>query len=279
MNRIRFLLIILILPFAILSGQKSEFIIVSEPGKLVIYNRYEQTLNENSKKKFGENVPFMVVNSESFLSDGLTPVIETAYLNDKYYLLRDEKGNPSVNGKVTVKKTGPVTAYNKPGVIRNDCKGETVSGKKISIRKGSKVKASFISGDEIYTGVISGSDLLFLYIRKKDFNEENRETAAEKKKTSFSSDHTDKLKQLTDKYNAIFSSVYKFAGEEFKAAENSPFITMVFSPDEIKVKIKNYNRSHQGSLTEFYSAAENIINDCDYKKAGNIENISFRIRK
>ncbi len=279
MSKIRILILFFITHITVLFGQNREFLLIGSPEKLVIYNQYEQTLSEIVKKNFGENAPFMVVSLKSFLSDGLTPVIEAAYFNEKIYILRDEKGNPAVNGKTIVKKTATVTQFYREGTLKNDCTGETLSGKKISLKKGSRVKSLFKKNNEIYAGINSGKDLLFLYIPEKDFSEESKEAAGSTKMNSFSNSHFTKLNELIEKYNKIFRSVYRFAGKEFGNDFSTPELSAVLLPREIKIRIKNYHITHRGSVNEFYRSAENILADCDYRKTGDTANTSFRISK
>lgn len=279
MNCFKILISFLVLYFTSVSGQNKEFLLVNSPEKLVIYNQFEQTMTETAKKRLGENTPFMITDLRGFLSDGLTPVIEAVYLKEKLFILRDEKGNPAISGKAAVKKTGSVTPYNNQGVIKNDCRGETFSGKKINLKKGERVIASFTDGDKIYAGVNTGSNPIFLFVSKKDFAEENNGRPAGTKLKSFSQDHLRKVNELSARYNKIFIAVYKFAGNEFDKEKPAPEVTVTSSSGEIKIIIKNYDDAHRRSLEEFYTAAENILSDCDYQKSGNIENISFRIKK
>ncbi len=88
------ILFCLMLP-AVLSGteKKGDFLIVSNPSKLSIFNQFEQILTETDLKNFPPYPPFLIVNRKETLGDQITEAIRCRYQGQTCFLLLDEKGN------------------------------------------------------------------------------------------------------------------------------------------------------------------------------------------
>lgn len=80
---------------AVLSGaeKKGDFLIISEPSKLSIFNQFEQILIETDLNSIPSYPPFLIVNRKVTLGDQITDAIRCKYQGQTCFLLLDEKGN------------------------------------------------------------------------------------------------------------------------------------------------------------------------------------------
>lgn len=80
---------------AILSGteKKGDFLIISEPSKLSIFNQFEQILSETELNNIPPYPPFLIVNRKETLGDQITEALRCKYHGKTCFLLLDEKGN------------------------------------------------------------------------------------------------------------------------------------------------------------------------------------------
>lgn len=92
MKKIIFLLSFLFAQ-TILAATKADFLIVSHPQKLSIYNRYEQPLPESEWNQFLPYAPFQVIRKNELLGDQITEALRFSYQGNHFFLLTDDKGN------------------------------------------------------------------------------------------------------------------------------------------------------------------------------------------
>ncbi len=80
---------------AILPGteKNGDYLIISEPSKLSIFNQFEQILTETQLNNIPPYSPFLIVNRKEILGDQITEALRCKYLGQTYFLLLDEKGN------------------------------------------------------------------------------------------------------------------------------------------------------------------------------------------
>ncbi|NLL12309.1 MAG: hypothetical protein GX267_02785 [Fibrobacter sp.] len=94
MKKLYAILFCIILP-AVLSGteKKGDFLIISDPSKLSIFNQFEQILTETDLNNIPSYTPFLIVNRKETLGDQITEAIRCQYKGQTCFLLLDEKGN------------------------------------------------------------------------------------------------------------------------------------------------------------------------------------------
>jgi len=83
-----------LLPVVLSAAEKTgDFLIISHPSKLSIFNQFEQILTETDLNSFPSYPPFLIVNRKETLGDQITEAIRCNYQGQIYFLLLDEKGN------------------------------------------------------------------------------------------------------------------------------------------------------------------------------------------
>lgn len=75
------------------SPQKGDFLIISEPSKLSVFNQFEQTLSESELNGFPPYSPFLIVNRIESLGDQITEALRSKYQGKTFFLLLDGKGS------------------------------------------------------------------------------------------------------------------------------------------------------------------------------------------
>lgn len=92
---------------AIVSGteKKGDFLIISEPSKLSIFNNFEQILTETELNRIPSYSPFLVIKRKETLGDQITETIRCKYQGETIFLLIDEKGNLKSSSSQLYQKT------------------------------------------------------------------------------------------------------------------------------------------------------------------------------
>lgn len=86
------MLFLLLLMQSSKAGERAEYLIISDPHKISIFNKFEQSLTENEIKSLYSNTPFQILNSRETLGDQITEALRCSYQGETYFLLLDNKG-------------------------------------------------------------------------------------------------------------------------------------------------------------------------------------------
>ncbi len=78
-----------------LSVRGSDFLVISDPAGCGLFDQYEQPLPVQKKKAIASNAPFEIVNERQLMGDQITQAMRLSHMSTVYYLMLDEKGNPS----------------------------------------------------------------------------------------------------------------------------------------------------------------------------------------
>ncbi|NLD98359.1 MAG: hypothetical protein GX640_00660 [Fibrobacter sp.] len=78
---------------SVIYSKSADFIIISDPLKLSIYNQYEQSVNQSEKELLLSNTPFQIVNRNELLGDQITEALRGLHSGSVYYIIKDGKGN------------------------------------------------------------------------------------------------------------------------------------------------------------------------------------------
>ncbi len=73
--------------------EKADYLIISDPHKLSIFNQFEQSLTENEIKNLHLNAPFQIVKRKELLGDQITEALRCKYQGETFFLLLDDNGN------------------------------------------------------------------------------------------------------------------------------------------------------------------------------------------
>ncbi len=77
-------------PFS--GAHAADFLLVTNPQAVVLFNKYETRLSSEQKSELGTNLPFKIEKKETTLGDGITPAARVSLNGTVYYLLRDNDG-------------------------------------------------------------------------------------------------------------------------------------------------------------------------------------------
>jgi hypothetical protein len=73
---------------------KGSILIVEEPGPLVLYNSYQQSVGRAEKTALGSFTPFRILEQNETLSDGFTPCLKVESGGIIFYMVKDSGGRP-----------------------------------------------------------------------------------------------------------------------------------------------------------------------------------------
>jgi hypothetical protein len=82
----------------------AEFLILSNPQNLSIYNQFEQVLSTPEKNLLLSFAPFEVVKRKELLGDQISEVLKGVYQGKTYFILKNENGNFSGNNASVYQK-------------------------------------------------------------------------------------------------------------------------------------------------------------------------------
>ncbi len=72
--------------------QRTDFLIIENPAELLIYNKYQQSVQLKDKLKFISYIPLQILNEDELLSDQITPALKFKLQNEIYFLIKDNQG-------------------------------------------------------------------------------------------------------------------------------------------------------------------------------------------
>ncbi len=76
----------------------ADVLTVEHPGKLVVFNKYQQRLGPGEERLLPPYVPMILVRENDVLGDGFTPCATVEIARERFYLLRDADGGFSRKG-------------------------------------------------------------------------------------------------------------------------------------------------------------------------------------
>jgi len=91
-QRWQVLLFTILLAVPGLADASERYLIIERPGKIVMYDRYQQILGAREALALGSFVPMRIVSPRTLLGDGLTTCMSVEFRGDTYYLLLDNAG-------------------------------------------------------------------------------------------------------------------------------------------------------------------------------------------
>lgn len=91
-----------------------DFLIVERPGKLLIFNRYQQQLKSDESEALLPFIPFRILSEHDVLGDGFTPCMKVEANGAPFYLLKDDNG-----GLTGVREAGTVRTIRNASVLRD----------------------------------------------------------------------------------------------------------------------------------------------------------------
>lgn len=103
--RIKFIfLLFLIICISIKAGETVDYLIISDPQKLSIFNQFEQALSDKEFSRFYPFSPLQIINRKETLGDQITEALKCNYLGTTYFILTDNKGEPRSSSSSIYKK-------------------------------------------------------------------------------------------------------------------------------------------------------------------------------
>jgi len=86
-------------------SQTSDFLVVQNTGRLVIYDAFQQSVSGINKVVIPPFAPIKILSRRDMLGDGLTPCTKVEVDGEIYYLLREEGGNLAGGGGLGTVRT------------------------------------------------------------------------------------------------------------------------------------------------------------------------------
>ncbi len=77
----------------VFSQKSADFIILSQPRTLAIFDEYQQPLSDEEKKLFSANVPARIENDNELLGDQITHALRFGFDGKTWFVQKDESGN------------------------------------------------------------------------------------------------------------------------------------------------------------------------------------------
>ncbi|HPN38129.1 MAG TPA: hypothetical protein PL041_06970 [Melioribacteraceae bacterium] len=70
-----------------------DFVIIQNPAKLIIWNKFKQPINEFERGMFAKNKPLFITKQNGVLNDGVRAYTEIEINGNKYFLLKELNGD------------------------------------------------------------------------------------------------------------------------------------------------------------------------------------------
>jgi hypothetical protein len=134
----------------------ADFLIVKEPGNLSILNQYEQPVSTDELSSFHPCSPFQIINRDELLGDQITHAIRCKYINQTFFLIKDDNGNLLVKNKSIYQKNFSGCTLLGDTVVFTNNNGFSAfelypsSGNTFSIKKGERAIRVFQFGNNFY---------------------------------------------------------------------------------------------------------------------------------
>lgn len=153
-------------------GGEATYLIVEKPAALVVYDRYQQSLDERARRTLPRFLPVRVLSQREFLSDRLTPCMSVEIQGSPYYLLLDSgnelSGSASAGRLLHIKRADPLN--DTVAVIRNGrLKFEQPSdGRQQTLQAGEKLARVFSLSGRTYVWRKATSSYGWVEVREKE---------------------------------------------------------------------------------------------------------------
>lgn len=155
------LLFSILFVFPVMAGKTADFVIISTPAKLSIFNQFEQALTEKELNSFATNTPFEIVNRKETLGDQITDAMRCKNQGSTFYILLDNKG---------AFKNAPTSLYQK---FYTKC---TVLYDTVQLKRETKISDKYPSGsttrvckpDQILVRIFQQSGFYYVFVPQMD---------------------------------------------------------------------------------------------------------------
>jgi hypothetical protein len=239
---------------------QSDFLIITNPDKLLILNQYEQPLSESEKKSLFPFMPFQIVNQKETLGDQITEVVRCSSLGSTYFLIKNEKGGFTSSEHVTFQNIKSSTILNDTvEVISNFVLSQKfpTKGVESAIKKGENVVRIFQNGSNTYLFRLSKPQVYgwcsVSGVFKKVKPIEQKETTVD------FTDVAQRIQKRLDAANALYKSFFSYFNNLTQQQKSTPFW-------QIAEKNGNYRCTLKGSqqtISQLQQSTDYIVQDIE----------------
>jgi len=137
------LIIFFILPALLVAGQKTDYILLSDPASVHILNKYEQ----QAQTHFLPGTPFQLLEKDYLLSDGITSAYKCYYQNNVYYIMPNSGALEIIKNCTVLEDTVLL--------VQSNITFQLLDGSRKSLDKGQQLERIFKKGRRtfVFTGI------------------------------------------------------------------------------------------------------------------------------
>lgn len=132
---------------------RSDFLVLEHPGRLVVYNKYQQAITERERTLLAAFVPMRVLKAEDVLGDGFTRCVQVGIDDEVFFLLKDPGGALARSGPLGFETTYRHAALVLDTVrilLRHSIQSPSTRSTSRTLSTGIKLIRIFRSEDAIY---------------------------------------------------------------------------------------------------------------------------------
>ncbi|HON10148.1 MAG TPA: hypothetical protein PLE24_04715 [Chitinispirillaceae bacterium] len=252
----------------IFTSSAAEFVIVSQPGKLSIFDQYEQPLSEEDKKQLLPNSPFQIINRNELMGDQITEALRFSYQGRTFFLRKGDGTSAFLQKTLT-----NCTVINDTVQLKSDIRmsgGTSPGGSSFPAKAGQKVIRVFRRGNDFYLllpgqneryGWYSGPSSVFL-------------TSAAPQ-VAVKSDDLSSIEQIVkkriDAVNDTYRSMFDFFNEVTNQQKSIPSWTVTVEKKSINCKLSGPSQV----IGQLEQSTRYIVQDLEQSLLGKPFTVSY----
>lgn len=245
--------------------QKADYLIVENPSKLIMYNRYQQNLSQSDENLIFPFVPMKITERNGLLPDGTRTYMKVSINEIPFYIITDEEY------PINIDKAGDYFFADNALVLNDTVKVISDAGIKGSnltdhsaelIDNETLINRKFLFKDNFYCTVINNPKTVFTF--QIDELKNKTEPFAKNKNLISSNritgDIVEAVKRRISKFNTKLEDIFNLLNAEYKKSNKTPTWRVEANEDSItivpsdKVLLNYFNESLQYLKDELTTA-------------------------
>ncbi len=236
--------------------QKADYLIVEDPAKLTMYNRYQQNLSPSDENSIYPFVPMKINERKGMLPDDIRSYMKVSVNDIPFYIITEDElpFNIEEAGKYFIAEDAAIINDTVQVIAGGGIEGSKMIGNSVTmIENETLINRKFMYGDKVYCTVMGIPKTVFTFSltelkSKTEPFSKNQTTNSGKKITG---DIVEAVKKRIEKFNNKLAGMFGFLNAEYNKSNKPPAWSVEAAEDSIIIVpsdsslLNNFNESMQ----------------------------------